>query len=84
MAKRYFPGVMYDAFSGSAGVTKTYDFTIKSIAVGNTGSAAVTVMVGGIAATVAAGQVFDEWVIPTKSFSIVAAGEYTCIVRADG
>ncbi len=77
-------GVMYDAFTGSTNVSKTYDFTIHSIAIVNTGSAAVTITVGGITATIPAGQTFDELVIPTKSFSIAATGNYTCTVRAEG
>lgn len=78
------PGVMYAAFSGSANVNKTYDFTIRSIALINTGAAAVNITVGNITATVPAGQRFDEFVIPTKTFSIAATSSFTCIVRADG
>lgn len=81
---KVYPGVMYDAFTGNANVSKTYDFTIRSIALINTGTANVTITVGSITATVPAGQKFDEIVIPTKKFSITATGSFACIVRADG
>lgn len=81
---RCSPGVMYDAFTGNADTAKTYDFTIRSIRLINTGAATVTVMAGGITATVPAGQAFDELVIPTKTFSIAATDNFVCYVRADG
>lgn len=81
---RCSPGVMYDAFTGDADTDKTYDFTIKSIRLINTGSATATVTAGGVTATVPAGQTFDELVIPTKTFSIAATDDFLCYVRADG
>ncbi|QDR80224.1 hypothetical protein [Sporomusa termitida] len=79
-----YPGVMYDSFAGSADISKTYDFTIRSIALINAGSDAVTITVGSITATVSAGQTFNELVIPTKTFSIAATDSFVCYVRADG
>ena len=81
----YSPGVLYDAFTGSANVSKFYDFTIKSIRIINTGAATVTVTTGhDVFAAIPAGQAFDELVIPTKTFSIAATDAFVCYVRADG
>lgn len=84
MPKRHSPGVMYDAFAGNSNVNKTYDFTVKSIALINTGAAPIAVTVGDITATVPADKEFDELVIPTKAFSIQATDSFVCTVRADG
>ena len=76
-------GVIMDSFSGSASVTKNYPGDVCSFAIANDGDADVVIDLGYCQITVKSDEVFDDNIVPQRSFTITATDSYRCLVRGE-
>ena len=73
-----------DYISASANTTKTYTngvCSVQGLKIKNDGASSITVTVNGLTMTILAGEVFDETVQPTNTFTINATTAFRCWVR---
>lgn len=73
---------VFDYISASANTTKTYNYPcVWGLKIKNDGASDITVTVNNLTMAVKAGEVFDEAVPPTNSFTITGTVAYRCWVR---
>jgi hypothetical protein len=78
-----------DYIAGNANVTQTYTFPgttkanncIYGLKIKNDGAADDTVTVNGLTMTIKAGEVFEEALSPTNTFTITGTSAFRCWVR---
>lgn len=76
-------GVVIDSFSGSANVTKNYPGNVCSLAIANDGDADVIIDLEYCQITVKPDEVFDDNIVPQRSFVITATDDFRCLVRGE-
>jgi hypothetical protein len=76
-------GVITDSFSGSASVIKNYPGNVCSLAIANDGKADVVIDLGYCQITVKSDEVFDDNIVPMRSFTITATDKFRCLVRGE-
>ena len=74
---------VYDSFNGNATVTKRYPVEVTSLSIANDGVDDVELDLGYCKVTIKPDEVFDDSIVPQRSFTINASNKFRCIVRGE-